>query len=129
MVFLTANENRRRTLELSVSHLFIWNSQFPGVLKSSMVKDFHDIKLRIDFYKILATDRQLVDMVRKNCETDTTNVDTMKLVSTDNIYSKLLSYTDAEEFITHLRFINARNIQEDMKKGQQWIIEFKRLPK
>jgi len=112
-------------LELSVSHLFIWNNQYPGVLKSSMVKDFHDIKLRIDFYKIQTTDMQLIEMVKKNCETDTTNVDTLKLISTDNIYSKLLSYTDSEEFITHLRFINARNIQEDMKNGQKWIIEFK----
>jgi hypothetical protein len=112
-------------MDLSVTHMFIWNNQFPGVMKTTIVKDFHDIKLRIDFYKILTTDRQFIDMVKKNCEEDHSNVDTMKLVSIDNIYSKMLNYIDSEEFIKYLRFILARNIQDDLAKGQRWIIDFK----
>lgn len=112
-------------MDLSVTHMFIWNNQFPGVMRTAIVKDFHDIKLRLDFYKILTTDRQFINMVKKNCEDDHSNVDTMKLVSTDNIYSKMLNYVDSEEFIKYLRFILARNIQEDLAKGQRWIIDFK----
>jgi hypothetical protein len=112
-------------VELSVSHMFIWNNQFPGIMKSAMVKDFHDIKLRIEFFKILTTDRQLIDMVKKNCEEDHANVDTLKLVSFETVYAKSLSYNDSEELIKHLRFINGQNIQMDMAKVQRWIIEFK----
>lgn len=112
-------------MDLSVTHMFIWNNQFPGVMRTAIIKDFHDIKLRIDFYRILTPDRQLIDMVKKNCDEDHTNVDTLKLVSTDNVYSKSMNYTDSEEFITYLRFILARNIQEDMNRAQRWIIDFK----
>lgn len=112
-------------MDLSVTHMFIWNNQFPGVMRTAIIKDFHDIKLRIDFYRILTPDRQLIDMVKKNCDEDHANVDTLKLVSTDNVYSKSMNYTDSEEFITHLRFILARNIQEDMNRAQRWIIDFK----
>ena len=112
-------------MELSVSHLFIHNNQFLGVMKSSIIKDFHDVKLRIDFYKILTNDQSLVDMIKNNCENDHSNVNTLKLVSTDLVYSKILNYTDSENFVAYLRFINTRNIQEDMAKKQNWIIDFK----
>jgi len=52
-------------VDLSVTNMFIKNSQFFGIMRSSIVKDFHDVKLRIDFYKILTTDRQLIEMVEK----------------------------------------------------------------
>lgn len=113
------------TVELSVTHMFIWNNQFLGIMRNAIVKDFNDIKLRIDFYKILTTDRQLVEIVKKNCEEDHANVDTLKLVSTDNVYSKLLNYNESEEFIKLLRFVLARNISEDMNKNQLWYIDFK----
>lgn len=112
-------------MELSVSHMFIHNAQFLGVMKSAIIKEFHDIKLRIDFYKILANDRQVIEIIKNNCEKDHTNVDTLKLVSTDLIYTKVMNYTEAENFIIYLRFIHNRNIQEDMKNGQHWIIDFK----
>lgn len=112
-------------MELSVSYLFIHNAQFLGVMKSTIIKEFHDIKLRIDFHKILSNDKQLIDVIKNNCEKDHTNVDTLKLVSTDLVYSKTLNYNEAENFIIYLRFINARNIQEDIKNNQNWIIDFK----
>ncbi len=112
-------------MDLSVTHMFVWNQQFLGIMKNAIVKDFNDIKFKIDFYKFLTEDRQLIETVKKNCEDDHTNVDTLKLISTDNVYSKLLNYNEAEEFIKNLRFILGRNIYEDMNKKQLWIIDFK----
>jgi len=105
--------------------MFVSNPQFLGVIKSSIIKDFHNINLKIDVYKILSNDRQLIDMIKKNCDEDHSNVDTLKLVSTDVVYSKLLNYNESESFILYLRFINARNIQEDIQNKQSWIIDFK----
>jgi len=112
-------------LELSVSHMFIFNNQFLGVMKSSIIRDFHDIKLKIDFYKILSNDKQLIEMIQKNCEEDHSNVDTLKLVSVDLVYSKVINYNDAENFVRYLGFINARNMQNDVMNNQIWIIDFK----
>lgn len=108
-----------------MSHLFIHNAQFLGVMKSSIIKEFHDIKLKIDFYKILSNDRQLIEMVKNDCEKDHSNVDTLKLVSVDLIYSKLMNYAESENFVTYLRFIYARNIQDDMQNNRNWLIDFK----
>lgn len=111
-------------MELSTSHMFICNNQFLGVMRSAIIKEFHDIKLKIDFHKILSNDRQLIELVKKNCEEDHTNVDTLKLLSTDNVYSKMFNYNDCENFVKYLGFINSRNIQDDMNKLQLWIIDF-----
>lgn len=94
-------------------------------MKTTMLKDFHDLKLRFDFYKILTPDRQLIDMIKLNCEKDHTNVDTLKLVSTDNIYSKTLDYNDSENFLKYLSFMKTRDIKQDMLTSQKWIVEFK----
>ena len=112
-------------MELLATHLFICNASFCGVMKTTMLKDFHDVKLRYDFYKILTQDRQLIDMIKSNCEKDHTNVDTLKLVSTDNIYSKTLDYNDAENFLKYIIFIKNRDIKQDMLTSQKWIVEFK----
>ena len=123
MVFLT--EKGGEKLERSVSYMFLSDHQFPGVVRSSIVKDFHSITLKIEFYKILTPDKQLIDIVKKNCEEDNTNLDTLKLVSTDKVYSKSLNYNEAEIFITQLRFVLNRNIQEDMSINKLWRIDFK----
>jgi len=112
-------------MELSASYMFICNNQFLGVMRSAIIKEFHDIKLKVDFYKILTNDRQLIEMVKKNCEEDHANVDTLKLLSTDNVYSKVFNYNDCENFVKYLGFINSRNIQEDMNRSQLWIVDFK----
>ncbi|MFA7202980.1 MAG: hypothetical protein WC188_04655 [Candidatus Caldatribacteriota bacterium] len=112
-------------MDLSTSHMFVSNSQFLGVIKSSIIKDFHDIKLKLEFFKILSGERPLIEMVEKDCRENHTNVNSLKLVSTDNIYSKDFNYIDSENFVKYLSFINSRNIQEDNRNKQLWIIDFK----
>jgi len=112
-------------VDLSVTNMFIKNSQFFGIMRSSIVKDFHDVKLRIDFYKILTTDRQLIEMVEKSCLEDHVNPNALKLVSNELVYSKLLNYNDSEYFRNYLSFVCSRNLYEDRKNNKVWIIEFK----
>ena len=101
-------------MELSVTHMFIANNQFIGVMKSSIVRDFHDIKLRLDFYRILTSDRQLMELIKTNCEKDHANVDTLKLVSTDTIYSKMHIYKASTQRISGRIIMNSirRQIQK-----------------
>jgi len=105
--------------------MFIKNSQFSGIMRSSIVKDFHDVKLRIDFYKILTTDHQLIKMVEKSCLEDHVNPNALKFVSNELVYSKLLNYNDAEYFRSYLSFVCSRNLYEDRRVNKAWIIEFK----
>ncbi len=53
-------------MELAITNMFIKDLQFFGIMRSSITKDFHDVKLKIEFYKILTSDRQLVEMVEKS---------------------------------------------------------------
>lgn len=111
-------------MELSVTNMFIKNPQFLGIMKSSILKDFHDVKLRIDFYKILASENQLINMVEKSCSEDHVNPNALKLVSNELVYTKILNYNEAEYFRNYLNFICSRNIQEDKQKNQAWQITF-----
>jgi len=110
-------------MELSVSNLFINGNGFLGVMRTAIVKDYHDIKLNLTFYKILSTDRQLVEMVEKSCSEEHTSADALKLISNEVAYSKLISYNDAEAFSTYLSFITKRDLSQDSKTDQKWIID------
>lgn len=112
-------------MELSVTNMFIYNPQFLGVMRTAVVKEYHDIRLKLEFYKILSTDRQLVEMVERNCREDHTNADTLKLISNETIYSKSLTYIESEEFLNYLNFINTRNVSEDEKNNKIWLVDFK----
>ena len=112
-------------MSLPVSHLFISNPYFIGVIKSEIIKEFHDIKLKIEFHKILTNDKKLTDMVCKSCQEDHTCADALKLVSSEMIYSKTLNYNDSETFKNYLSFIQVRNLLEDQKTNKMWNIKFK----
>lgn len=110
---------------LSNSHMFIKNNQFIGIMKSSIIKDLADIKLRFEFLKITTTDKSLILMIEKDCIEDHSNVNSLKLVNNEIIYSKNMNYIDCENFVKYLNFITTRNLQDDIKKGIVWIIEFR----
>ena len=110
---------------LSTSHMFIRNNQFIGVMKSSIIKDLADIKLRIEVFKIFSADNSVINMIEKDCIDDHVNVKSLKLVNSELIYSKNMTYVDCENFTRYLHFITTRNLQEDIKKGLVWVIEFK----
>lgn len=112
-------------MELAVTNMFIKSLHFIGIMRSAIVKDFHDIKLKIDFYKISSSDRQMVEIVEKSCLEDHVNPNALKLVSNELIYSKKFNYGDAEYFRNYLNFITTRNLYDDRVKNQMWIIEFK----
>jgi len=112
-------------MELAVTNMFIKDLQFFGIMKSSIIKDFHDVKLKIEFYKILTSDRQLVEMVEKSCLEDHINPNALKLVSSELVYTKIMNYNDSEYFRNYLSFVCSRNLYEDRKLSKVWIIEFK----
>lgn len=112
-------------MELAITNMFIKDLQFFGIMRSSITKDFHDVKLKIEFYKILTSDRQLVEMVEKSCLEDHVNPNALKLVSSELVYTKVLNYNDSEYFRNYLSFVCSRNLYEDRKANKVWIIEFK----
>jgi len=112
-------------MELAITNMFIKDLQFFGIMRSSIIKDFHDVKLKIEFYKILTSDRQLVEMVEKSCLEDHVNPNALKLVSSELVYTKVLNYNDSEYFRNYLSFVCSRNLYEDRKVNKVWIIEFK----
>jgi hypothetical protein len=112
-------------MELAITNMFIKDLQFFGIMRSSIIKDFHDVKLKIEFYKILTSDRQLVEMVEKSCLEDHVNPNALKLVSSELVYTKVLNYNDSEYFRNYLSFVCSRNLYEDRKTNKVWIIEFK----
>jgi hypothetical protein len=112
-------------MELAITNMFIKDLQFFGVMRSSIIKDFHDVKLKIEFHKILTTDRQLVEMVEKSCLEDHVNPNALKLVSSELVYTKIMNYNDSEYFRNYLSFVCSRNLYEDRKTNKVWIIEFK----
>lgn len=110
---------------LQSSHTFIKTISFIGIVKCSIVKDYHKIFLKIDFFKIHSPDTQLVDMVAKSCLEDHTNPDALKIVSSEMMYSKKFDYNEAEYFRNYLSYIEHRNISEDQKNNTLWKIDFK----
>ncbi len=111
-------------VELCCMHMFIHNYTFTGVMKVSYVKDFHLLKLKFDFFRILSNDRQLIHMVAKSCLENPVNPNALKLVSTELIYSKIMDYYEAEAFRNYLYFVNFRDLAVDQKQNQMWQIEF-----
>ena len=111
-------------MELLSTHMFVSNYAFTGVIKTSFIREFHILKLKIDFHKILTNDRKLVDMVAKSCLEDITSPNALKLVSSEVIYSKVMDYYQSEAFRNYLEFINHRNFLEDQTNNQMWEIQF-----
>lgn len=111
-------------MDFSSTHMFVSNYTFTGVIKTSFVKDFHILKLKIEFYKILTNDKLLIERVMKSCLEDITSPNALKLVSTQLVYSKVMDFYEAEAFRNYLEFVNHRNQLEDQKIGQVWNIVF-----
>jgi len=112
-------------MELAITNMFIKDAHFFGIMRTSIVKDFHDVKLKVEFHKILTMDKQLVDSVEKNCIEDHINPNALKLVSSEVAYSKVMNYNESELFRNYLSFVCSRNLYEDRKMNKAWIIEFK----
>lgn len=102
------------------SHLFIQNNSFVGVMKTSIIKEFHDVFMRVEFFKILSPEKHLIDMVAKSCWENHTNADALKLVSTEMIYAKNLNYNESERFKNYLFF----STKSDVDPQASWIISF-----
>lgn len=100
------------------------NYSFTGIIRFSYVVQFHLIKLKIEFYKILSNDNNLINSVYKSCIEDPVSPNALKLVSTDLVYSKLLTYNEALLLRNYLQFVTLRNISMDCKSNQMWQIEF-----
>ncbi len=112
-------------IEINNMHVFVSNYSFTGVVKTSLVKDFHLLKLKIEFFKILSNDSKIISMISKTCQEDPRNGNSLGLVSTKVDYEKVLNFYDAEEFRNYLHFITARPFLDDKVNGQLWTIEFK----
>lgn len=111
-------------MDFSSTYIFVNNYTFTGVIKTSFIKDFHILKLKIEFYKILTDDRKLINAVAKSCLEDITSPNALKLVSTSLIYSKVMNYYEAEMLRNYLEFVNSRNVLEDERVNQTWNIVF-----
>lgn len=110
-------------VEIIPYHMFISNQQFTGIMKSSYVKDFHTLKLKLDFFKIMTNDKTLLEMVAKSCLQDNTTVNPLKLVSNELVYSKIMNVDEAESFRNYLYFINSRSFLDDQKNNTLWNIK------
>ncbi len=112
-------------MELSCINMFVHNHAFTGIMKITYIREFHILKLKIDFYRILTTDVGLIGIVAKSCREDPVSPNALKLVSTELIYSKIMDYYEAEAFRNYLHFVNFRDFLADQQSGQMWEIEFK----
>jgi hypothetical protein len=110
-------------VEIVPYHMFISNKQFVGVMKSSYLKDFHTLKLKLEFFKIVTNDKKLIEMVAKSCLQDNTTVNPLKIVSNQLVYSKVMNVDEAESFRNYLYFVNNRPFLEDQQNGVMWNIQ------
>jgi hypothetical protein len=105
--------------------MFIHTS-FLGVLKTTIVKDFHNLLFKVDIIKILTTDTRLINMVEKSCIEDHTKADSLKLVSSELAYSKTFNYSEIEFYRNYLySFITNQTFKEDVQSKCNWNIVFK----
>ena len=112
-------------MEINNMHVFVSNYSFTGVVKTSLVKDFHLLKLKMEFFRILSNDNKLISMVSKSCKDDPRNDKVLNLVSTKVDYEKIFTFYDAEAFRNYLHFITARPFLDDQNNKQLWTIEFR----
>jgi hypothetical protein len=105
--------------------MFIHTS-FLGVLKTTIVKDFHNLVFKIDIIKILTTDTRLINMVEKSCIDDHVKADSLKLVSSELAYSKTFNYSEIEFYRNYLySFIINQTFKDDIQSKCNWNIAFK----
>lgn len=82
---------------LSSLHLFISFVNFNGILKMSLIKEFHYICITFELYEILTTDPQILSTVQNNCYQDPNNENLTRTIDTKLKWNKkLISLTDVE---------------------------------
>lgn len=93
-------------LSLSDCHMYVQYNTYQGILKLSLVRDYHSFNVRIQLYKINNNGNQeLVKVFMKNCEEDPNNPNICSLISNTLEFTQTFNLKQCEQLIDYLSIV------------------------
>lgn len=85
-------------LSLSECHMYVQYSTYQGILKLSIVREYHVFNIKVELFKINSSGNQeLVNIFMKNCDDDPTNPNICTLISNTLDHTQIFSLNECEE--------------------------------
>ncbi|MFW6242613.1 MAG: hypothetical protein ACOC2W_00480 [bacterium] len=86
-------------LSLSDCHIYVNHNTYHGILKLSVMRDYHTFSIKMELFKILADNHDLVKIFVKNCEEDPGNSNICSLISNTLEYTETFNLKQIEDIV------------------------------
>lgn len=101
-------------MTLSVCHMYVEHNTYQGILKFSLIREYHTFTIKMELFKINPNgDQNLVKTFVKNCDDDPNNPNISSLISNKLEYTESFNLRQSEDLLYQFSEIPKMQNQED----------------
>ena len=89
-------------MELSILHIFVDHTNYKGILRFSITREFHNLCIDMRMYQITMQDSKTIEVFRKNLESDPNNPNLMDIIPTRKVLKEVFHLINAETTVDYI---------------------------
>lgn len=99
-------------MQLSILHIFVSTSTTSGIIKFYIQKEYHNLCICLETYKINTQVKETVEVFKNNLLSDPNNPNLVNIIPTKLVLKEAFQLTDCERIVENLSIAAQGNTQE-----------------
>ena len=109
-------------MELSILHIYIESGTYCGVLKFSIQREFHNLCIKLEAFKINTNARETIDIFKHNLTSDPNNPNIINIIPTKMVLKETYQLAECEKLLDYLSnipklFGNTQDVRIEFSKN------------